>query len=278
MLSIIVVCYNNDIFCRQLNPMLDINVTTLQANLIWQNRDANLKAFSQKLSKINGPTDIIVLPEMFTSGFSMNPSSLAEDMDGPTMDWLAKQADTYDAIVTGSLIIKERSNYYNRLIWMHPGGMYHTYDKKHLFAMAGEHNHYTPGEERVIITHKGWRICPMICYDLRFPVWARNDDSYDLLIYVANWPDKRSYDWNTLLKARAIENQAYVVGVNRVGQDDNGHSYNGDTCVIDPGWKKTLYHAEKDEAVHTTTLSGSHLQEVRSKLPFLKDQNKFITL
>lgn len=265
-------------FVHNLITMLDINVTTIQANLIWENRDANLEAFTKKLSQINTPTDVIILPEMFTTGFSMVPADLAETMDGPTMIWLAEQADIHNAVITGSLIIKEGANYFNRLIWMYPGGMYHTYDKRHLFAMAGEHDHYTPGEERVIITHKGWRICPMICYDLRFPVWARNDDAYDLLIYVANWPDKRSYDWNTLLKARAIENQSYVVGVNRVGQDANGHNYNGDTCVIDPGPKQTLYHVNKDEAVHTTTLSGSHLQDVRSQLPFLKDQGQFKVL
>jgi len=153
--------------------------------------------------------------------------------------------------------------------------MYQVYDKRHLFAMAGEHEHYTAGEERLVILYKAWRICPMICYDLRFPVWARNEDNYDLLIYTANWPDRRSYDWMMLLKARAIENQCYTIGVNRVGSDDNGHLYNGDSCVIDPGWKQVLYHQEKSEDVHTTVLSADHLKKVRSSLPFLEDRDTF---
>ena len=167
---------------------------------------------------------------------------------------------------------------YGPLVWMYPGGMYHTYDKRHLFAMAGEHKKYEAGSEVISFTHKGWRICPMICYDLRFPVWSRNSIDYDVLIYVANWPEKRSYDWNTLLRARAIENQAYVIGVNRVGNDANGLEYNGDSCVIDPAWRQTLFHREKVEEVHTTILSKDHLQKVRSSLPFLKDRDDYRVL
>ena len=257
------------------DDMQDLKVTLIQSDLHWQDRSKNLTSFEQKISQIEEETDLILLPEMFTTGFTMNSVEQAEEMDGPTMQWMAAQADQEDAVIVGSLIIKEGQHYYNRLIWMIPGGMFHTYDKRHLFAMAGEHEHYTKGEERLVVEYKGWKVCPMICYDLRFPVWARNQDNYDLLVYIANWPNKRSYDWRALLQARAIENQAYVVGVNRVGQDDNGHDYNGDSCVIDPGWKKELYHSEKNEAIHTTTLSASHLQDVRKKLPFLVDSDDF---
>ena len=255
--------------------MQDLLITLIQSKLHWQNTTRNLTSFEQKIAQIDGPTDIVLLPEMFTTGFTMNAAEYAEEMDGPTMQWMATQADKIDAVIVGSLIIKEGSDYFNRLIWMFPGGMFHTYDKRHLFAMSGEHEHFTQGEEKLIVECKGWKICPMICYDLRFPVWARNQESYDLLIYIANWPNKRSYDWRTLLKARAIENQAYVVGVNRVGQDDNGHDYTGDSCVIDPGWRKELFHCEKEEVVHTITLSASHLHEVRKKLPFLVDSDDF---
>ena len=255
--------------------MLDLKITLIQSDLDWENSSKNRTAFQKKIELIDQPTDIVILPEMFTTGFTMNSIALAEEMDGPSMTWMANQADAANAVIVGSLIIKEGQHYFNRLIWMFPGGMYHTYDKRHLFAMAGEHEHYTQGEERLIVEYNGWKVCPMICYDLRFPVWARNQDDYDLLIYIANWPNKRSYDWCTLLKARAIENQAYVVGVNRVGRDKNGHEYNGDSCVIGPGWEKELFHFEKEEVVHTTTLSSSHLQEVREKLPFLIDRDDF---
>lgn len=255
--------------------MTDLAVTLLQTNITWQDPEANLAHYSGLMAGISEPTDLIVLPEMFTTGFTMAPANNAETMDGPAMRWLAERAGEANAVVTGSLVIREEGKYYNRLIWMRPDGSYATYDKRHLFAMAGEHEHYAAGTERLIVEHKGWRICPLICYDLRFPVWARNDDAYDLLLYTANWPDKRSYDWGTLLKARAIENQCYVVGVNRVGADANGNTYNGDSCVISPGWLRTIYHVEKDEAVHTECLSASHLAEVRRKLPFLRDRDGF---
>jgi len=208
----------------------------------------------------------------------MNPADNAETMDGPAMAWLAKQAEKTQAAITGTLVIEENDKYYNRLIWMMPNGTYQTYNKRHLFAMAGEHEYYEPGTDRLVVEYKGWRICPLICYDLRFPVWARNDDAYDLLIYTANWPDRRAYDWRTLLKARAIENQCYTIGVNRVGMDANGLVYNGDSCIIDPGWLRTIYHIEREEAIHTERLSFQHLTEVRSKLPFLTDRDDFAVL
>lgn len=256
--------------------MTDLKITLLQSTIEWQNPAANLQHYAALMAQIDGPTDLIILPEMFTTGFTMDPYANAEGMDGPTMRWLAERAADRNAVITGSLVIEDAGKYYNRLIWMQPDGAYQTYDKRHRFAMAGEHEHYEAGTERLVVEYKGWRICPLICYDLRFPVWSRNDDAYDLLIYTANWPEKRAYDWLTLLRARAIENQCYVAAVNRVGTDANGHAYNGDSCVIDPGWRQMLWHTEKVEAVHTEVLSVSHLLEVRKTLPFLTDRDDFV--
>lgn len=256
--------------------MAHLNVTLLQPAIAWENAKANRANYTEQLDKMTQPTDVIVLPEMFTTGFTMQPANCAEAMGGESMQWMAKQAEHWQAAVVGSLIIAEENKYFNRLIWMEPGGKYLTYDKRHLFAMGGEDKAYTPGTERLIVSFRGWRICPLICYDLRFPVWSRNEDSYDVLIYVANWPNQRAYDWQTLLRARAIENQCYVVAVNRVGSDNNGHEYNGDSCVIDPGWKAVLWQAEANKvALHTHTLTAEHLQEVRFRLPFLADRDQF---
>lgn len=259
--------------------MNDLKITLLQSSIAWEDPTANRAHYDEMFARITGPTDLIILPEMFTTGFTMNAAKYAEPMDGPTVAWMADRARQTGAVVTGTLIIEESGKYYNRLIWMRPDGTCATYDKRHRFAMAGEHEYYEAGTERLVVDLHGWRVCPLICYDLRFPVWSRNDDAYDLLIYTANWPDKRAYDWNTLLRARAIENQCYVAAVNRVGTDANGHAYNGDSCVIDPGWKHTLWHEEKVEAVETVTLSAEHLADVRGKLPFLEDRDEFrITL
>lgn len=255
--------------------MNDLRITLVQSRIAWESPSANLTRYEELLDEHATPTDLIILPEMFTTGFTMRAAENAEPMDGPAVRWMKDQAARRAAVVTGSLIVEEGGNYFNRLIWMRPDGTFATYDKRHRFAMAGEHEHYEAGTERLIVELKGWKICPLICYDLRFPVWARNDDAYDLLIYTANWPNKRAYDWNTLLKARAVENQCYVAAVNRVGEDANGHAYNGDSCVIDPGWRHTLWHREKEETVHTQILSRSHLAEVRSKLPFLVDRDRF---
>jgi len=255
--------------------MTDLRITLLQSAIAWHDPAANLAHYQKMMGEIGETTDLVILPEMFTTGFTMAAAENAETMDGPTVRWMAEQAAALAAVITGSLIIDDGGKYYNRLIWMRPDGTYATYDKRHRFAMAGEHEHFEAGTERLVVKLKGWRVCPLICYDLRFPVWARNDDAYDLLIYTANWPDKRSYDWNTLLRARAIENQCYVAAVNRVGEDASGHAYNGDSCVIDPGWRKTLWHEARVEAVHTEILSAEHLAEVRRKLPFLVDQDGF---
>lgn len=253
----------------------DLTVSLVQSSIAWHDPAANRTHFSRLLHQIGCATDVVILPEMFTTGFTMQPAAYAETMDGPTMQWMKEQATMLNAAVTGSLIIKENQHYFNRLIWMEPDGTYQAYDKRHRFAMAGEHEQYVAGTERLIVTYLGWRICPQICYDLRFPVWSRNDDAYDLLIYTANWPNKRAYDWNTLLRARAIENQCYVAAVNRIGTDANGHVYNGDSCVIDPGWRHTLYHLAQQEAVHTEVLSGAHLADMRQRLPFLVDRDTF---
>jgi len=254
----------------------DLKVTIIQSDIAWHSIDQNLQAFGQKINSIQESTDIIILPEMFTTGFSMKASEHAETMDGKSVGWMFTMAAEKNAAVMGSIIIREDSNYYNRLIWVNPDGSHYIYDKRHLFTMANEDKHYSAGNKRLIVNYKGWNICPMVCYDLRFPVWSRNVNmEYDLLIYIASWPNQRSYDWNTLLRARAIENQSYVIGVNRVGTDGNGHEYNGDSCLIDPGWRKTLFHQEKKEIIYTTALSKKHLAVIRSKLPFSRDADEF---
>lgn len=258
--------------------MNDLNITLIQTNIHWLDIATNLKSYEIKMDPVAGKTDLVVLPEMFTTGFTMDPSAIAEKMEGHSMSWMAEQANKMEAVIAGSLVIEENGEFFNRFIWMYPGGMYHAYDKRHLFTMAGEDERYTPGDERLIISYNGWQICPQICYDLRFPVWSRNDNSFDLLLYVANWPDKRSYDWKTLLRARAIENQAYVIGVNRIGEDPNGHVYSGDSCVIDPGWERTIFDFSDRDGVHTVSISKDHLNNVRTKLPFLADKDEFAIL
>jgi predicted amidohydrolase len=251
-----------------------LRISVLQSNLHWENASANLKMFANKLIPLAGETDLVVLPEMFTTGFSMNARTLAENMEGKTMNWLHMQAESLNAIVTGSLIVEDKGKFYNRLIWMQPDGHYFYYDKRHLFTLAGEHEVYTAGQERLLVEWNGWRICPLICYDLRFPVWCRNIDEYDLLIFVANWPQRRSYHWQQLLIARAIENQSYVVGVNRVGNDGIGHEYTGNTAVIDFSGNVCCQVAGV-ENVLTVELSWEAQQNYRSTLPFLEDRDAF---
>lgn len=238
----------------------------------------------QKINAIEAPSEIIVLPEMFNSGFSMRPQALAETMDGQSVDWMKRVSAENGCIITGSLIIEEEGRYYNRLIWMLPNGQYGCYNKRHLFAFAEENNHYTAGNKRLIASVKGWKINLLVCYDLRFPVWSRqsptgdenteNNAEYDVIIYVANWPERRSHAWKTLLCARAIENQSYVVGVNRVGNDGNNIYHSGNSLVIDP-LGQVLYHVADEEDVNTITLQKEILNEVRTKFPFLKDADSF---
>lgn len=259
--------------------MNNINITLIQSILTWQNTPANLAHFTKQIAAIEETTHIIILPEMFNTGFTMQPELYAETMDGSTIQWMKSTAAAKRAIVCGSIAIKEDGKYYNRLVWMQPDGSFGVYDKRHLFGYAHEDTHYTAGKKRLIAAAGGWKFNLQICYDLRFPVWARQQTAdgaaeYDVLIYVANWPQKRIDAWSQLLKARAIENQCYVIGVNRVGTDGNGIYHNGASAVYDAMGNPLLY-SEEDEIHKTITLNKSHLQESREKFPFLKDADDF---
>lgn len=274
--------------------MSHLTVSVLQADLHWENKEKNLQLFEQKISSMKEKTEIVVLPEMFSTGFSMNPAKLAETMDGNTVSWMKRISKEKKIIITGSLIVEENGHFYNRLIWMLPNGTYGTYDKRHRFAFAGEDKEYSAGNKRLIASVKGWKVNLMICYDLRFPVWARQQTShdilkknedrekampeslheYDLLIYVANWPAKRAHAWKTLLQARAIENQCYVIGANRVGSDGNNIQYSGDSMIIDP-LGEVLQQQAYDETVITRLLEKEKLDDIRKRFPFWKDADDF---
>jgi omega-amidase len=255
--------------------MDNLKITVFQGYLFWENTDKNLQNISLRLSAIREKTDLIILPEMFTTGFTMNAEKLAEPMEGKTMQWMHQTAIKYGCVVTGSLIIKENGRYYNRLIWMRPDGTHNHYNKRHLFALGKEHDTYTAGDERIIVELKGWKICPVICYDLRFPVWLRNVDAeYDLLIIVANWPERRALHWRTLIPARAVENQAYVIGVNRVGHDGNEVYHSGDSSCIDPNGK-VIYYKRDEEDMYTFSIVANELELTRRAMPFLKDADHF---
>jgi omega-amidase len=261
--------------------MSSLTITTIQTGVQWEDKSANLKRLEERILAIPEPTELVVLPEMFSTGFSMRPQALAERMDGPTLAWMQEIAARKKIILTGSIIIEEEGNYYNRLIWMLPSGQYGSYDKRHRFAYAGEHEQYTAGRKRLIASVKGWRVLLLVCYDLRFPVWSRQtpqsdapDLEYDLLLYVANWPESRSHAWKTLLQARAIENQCFVAGVNAVGKDGNDIYYSGDTMILDP-LGATLYHAAEKDETHTLTLRKEDLARVRQRFPFWKDADQF---
>lgn len=256
----------------------ELNITIIQPDIVWENKEANLTQYAKLIEGIADKKEVVVLPEMFSTGFSMAPERLAEDMNGSSVQWMKDTAAKHRCILTGSLIIEEGGNYYNRLLWVQPDGKIGAYDKRHLFAYANEHEHYTPGNKRLIAQVKGFRICLLVCYDLRFPVWARNQrDEYDVLIYVANWPERRSLAWKTLLRARAIENQSYVVGVNRVGVDGKDINYIGDSSVFGPLGEE-IWQQSNEVAVHTVTLNKQKLTETRSHFPFLNDADKFLLL
>ena len=255
--------------------MDNLKISIVQSALIWENKQANLDAFSTKINQIETETDVIVLPEMFTTGFSMKPQKLAEATEDQTYAWMKKQALAKQAAIVGSFIVVEKGKYYNRLLWVNPDEIYEKYDKRHLFSLAKEHLHYTAGNEKIIINYKGWRIRPLICYDLRFPVWARNVNDYDLLLYVANWPTPRAHAWRTLLQARAIENQAYVAGVNRVGEDAFGNSHSGDSAVINPLGELLTSIKPFEEATETIELSVEMMGTFRQKFPFGNDADSF---
>jgi len=252
--------------------MENLRVSLLQAELVWEDKTANLQHFGEKIAALPDNADLILLPEMFTTGFSMNAPALAESMDGPTVQWLADQAAKSSAVIAGSIIAREKDRYYNRLVWMRPDGSFEVYDKRHLFAYAGEDKTYTAGEQKLIVSLKGWKICPLICYDLRFPVWSRNVEDYDLLLYVANFPERRRHAWKSLLLARAIENQVYTIGVNRVGKDGQDIAYSGDSCVVDYEGNLVV-GLEGGEGAPTVELSAAAQQAFREKFPFLKDRD-----
>ena len=256
--------------------MNNLTITFLQAELHWHAPAANRDHLSQRLQTLATSTDLIVLPEMFTTGFSMEAPALAEPMDGPTLAWMREQAAAYNAVVTGSVIIGEDGHYYNRLLWVRPDGTFSHYDKRHLFTLAGEDKVYTPGRQRLVEEWRGWRICPLVCYDLRFPVWSRNqaENPYDLLLYVANWPATRRSAWVTLLRARAVENVAYTLGVNRMGTDGLGHAYAGDSALLDMQGNY-LVQVSNLETTMTHTITPGPLKEFRAKFPALSDADMF---
>jgi omega-amidase len=261
------------------NPLPTLSFTLIQANLHWQNKQANLQMFTDKIAALAQKTEVALLPEMFSTGFSMQAQELAEKTDGETIQWMQKIAMQYNIILGGSLIIEEHGKYYNRFIWMQPNGVFAQYNKKHLFAFAEEDKFYTAGNSRCIVQVKGWKILLQVCYDLRFPVWARQqtqqgEPEYDAIVYVANWPERRSHAWKTLLTARAIENQCYVLAVNRVGNDGNEIYHSGDSMIIN-ALGEVLYEKAHDEDCFTTTLDKQSLLEIRNRLPFLRDADAF---
>lgn len=259
--------------------MSSLTLTIIQTDIVFENKAANLQLLKAKIEAIEERTEIVVLPEMFSTGFSMQPELFAETMEGDTVQWMKEIAADNKIILTGSIIIKENGNYFNRLIWMLPNGQSGYYDKRHLFAYGEEDKHYTAGNKRLIASVKGWKINLQICYDLRFPVWSRQqatetENEYDLLIYVANWPEKRSHAWKTLLCARAIENQCFVAGVNRVGKDNKNIYHSGNSLIIDP-LGQILYHKADAEDVFSITLQKEDADKVRAQFPFWKDADAF---
>ena len=252
-----------------------LKITLIQSQLHWENPKANRVMFEEKIRLVSSGTDLIILPEIFTTGFTMNAKPNAETPEGVTYFWLKELAAEKNCAITGSIIVKDKGLYYNRLYFVTAEGVTETYDKKHTFTLAGEHKTYTAGHKRTVIEYRDWRICPLICYDLRFPVWARNTEDYDLLLYVANWPEKRTSAWDALLKARAIENMSYCVGVNRVGLDGNAHNYIGHSAAYDVLGAQISTEDFETEFIETITLSKKHIEDNRNHLQFLNDRDVF---
>lgn len=259
--------------------MKDLTVTLLQYDIVWEDIAANLAYLNTRMEEVPSSTHVVILPEMFATGFTMQPVNVAQSMDGAVVQWMRETAIRYRKIIAGSVVISENGKYFNRLIWMQPDGRYHTYDKHHLFSFAGEDAHYTAGEVRTIVSVNGWKIALNICYDLRFPVWLRQHPDpahrYDVLLLVANWPERRRYPWDILLKARAIENMSFVIGVNRIGADNNGISHSGDSAVISP-LGESLWTASNEACMYTHTLKYSELTEIRQRFAFLDDIDPYI--
>lgn len=252
-----------------------LSITIIQSHLHWENPIANRLKFSETIKSNSERTDLIILPEMFNTGFSMNAAMLSEEKEGETLKWMMLEAKRHFCAITGSIIVKDGSRFFNRLYFVFPNGDYKQYDKRHTFTLAKEHETFSAGDKHLLVDYKGWKICPLICYDLRFPVWARNTWDYDLLIYVANWPAKRITAWDTLLRARAIENMSYCIGVNRVGLDGNGHEYVGHSAVYDVLGSHISTQEFEKEFIETIILEKSHIKYHRNHLQFLEDQDHF---
>lgn len=251
-----------------------MKIALIQIPLVWEDPKSNRDYIEQKINTLEADTDLVVLPEMFTTGFTMQPERVAETMQGETIVWMQSLAKAKNCAITGSLVIIEGGNYYNRLLFVFPSGEIHYYNKRHLFTLAGEDKSYTKGTQKLIIEYRGWKICPLICYDLRFPVFARNVEQYDLLLYVANWPTIRIQAWDTLLKARAVENMSYTIGVNRVGKDEKDYDYSGHSQVVDFLGNYAIVPQET-EGVFYAQLDKEALRQTRTKLGFLDDQDTF---
>lgn len=252
-----------------------LKVALVQTHLVWENPAKNRHVLNKKINAISKDVDLIVLPEMFTSGFTMNAALVAETMHDQTIEWLQRKASEKEALLIGSLVISENHKYYNRLVAVDATGVIAQYDKRHTFTLAGEHKVYTAGTEKITFSYKGWKICPLICYDLRFPVWARNTENYDLLVYVANWPKVRIDAWDTLLKSRAIENMCYTIGVNRVGLDGNNYEYTGHSAAFDVLGKRLDTIPINEEYTGIITLEKETIKRYREKLNFLNDRDHF---
>jgi predicted amidohydrolase len=254
--------------------MQNLNVAVIQSNLHWGDIDANLKHHEEHVNQLEDQVDLILLPEMFSTGFIMEPAKYAETESGKAVTWMKAMASKTNAVIGGSLIIEENHQYFNRFMMVWPDRSTKHYDKRHLFRLANEQDVFTGGNERTIIELKGWNVLLNVCYDLRFPVWARNQNDYDLMIYVANWPERRNLAWKTLLQARAIENQAYCIGVNRVGEDGKGINYSGDSSIIHPDGTILLQEAHS-ECVLEANLSFEEIKDFREQLPFQIDKDQF---
>jgi omega-amidase len=249
-----------------------MKIALIQSSLYWENPKSNRNYFEEKINAIN--SDLIVLPEMFTSGFTMSPANVAETMQGETMMWLKSLAKAKKTAITGSLVIEENNNFYNRMVFVFPSGEIQFYDKKHLFTLAGEDKVYTSGTQKIIVVYLDWKICLQVCYDLRFPVFSRNSEDYDLLIYVASWPKIRTNAWDALLKARAIENMSYTIGVNRIGEDNNGYQYIGHSQAID-FLGNYIVEPVESEGIFFAELNKEKMLQTRQKLGFLNDRDVF---
>jgi predicted amidohydrolase len=253
----------------------ELKIALIQADLVWESPEQNRINFTKKIEDISETLDLVMLPEMFTTGFTMNAAEVAESMQGDTVLWMKNLALKKDTAIMGSIVISENNKFYNRLLFVEPSSKLSYYDKRHTFTLVGEDKIYAAGTEKVIITYKGWKICPLICYDLRFPVWARNTEDYDVLTYVANWPKPRVSAWDALLKARAIENMCYAIGVNRVGVDGVNSLYSGHSTVYDVLGKEMTAFKPNKEQIEIVTLEKRHIEAYRNKLKFLNDRDSF---